>query len=63
VVPTLRAHCAGLGIRLLQRESTGARPPPTAGAVRFVGVVRWSDFDLFGAAARTRDAGRGYFMR
>jgi hypothetical protein len=32
--------------------------------VRFVGVVRWSDFDLFGAAQRERAMrAAGYFMR
>ena len=63
VVPALRAHCADLGIRLLHRESMvvdaldGQR-------VRFVGVVRWSDFDLFGAAQRERAMrAAGYFMR
>ena len=63
VVPALRAHCAGLGIRLLHRESivlTAADGQP----VRLVGVVRWSDFDLFGAAQRERAMrAAGYFMR
>lgn len=62
-LPELRAHCAGLGIRLLEREewvlqgSDGRR-------VRFCGTARWSDFDLFGPAQRDKAlrAG-GYFLR
>ncbi len=52
-LPALRVHCRSLGIRLLHRESVvlgGADGVP----VRFVGVVRWSDYELFGAAARPR---------
>jgi hypothetical protein len=61
--PALRAECDRLGLRLLQREST-----VLAGAdgrrVRFVGATRWSDFDLFGAAARERAMrAAAYFMR
>ncbi len=52
-LPALRRHCDSLSIRLLERESLlisdrdGRR-------VRFVGTVRWSDFDLFGDADRDR---------
>lgn len=51
--PALRAHCQGLGIHLLECEPwfftsrNGQR-------VRFLGTVRWSDFELFGAAGRER---------
>lgn len=51
--PALRARCTALGLRLLEREdcvlhgADGRR-------VRFLGTVRWSDFDLFGAARRER---------
>lgn len=51
--PALRARCAAHGIRLLERESV-----TLAGAdgrrIRFVATVRWSDFDLLGAAERER---------
>ena len=54
--PALRARCAAYGIRLLERERllfTSA----SGHVVRFVGTVRWSDFDTFGAAgARARHA-------
>ncbi len=60
--PALRAHCAGLGLRLLQRESiifTAA----SGQRVRILGATRWSDFDLFGAAQRTRaERAAGYFL-
>lgn len=63
VVPALRAHCAALGVRLLHRESlvmTGA----DGRRVRFVCAVRWSDFDLFGAAQRERSMrAAAYFQR
>ncbi|WP_326534411.1 metallophosphoesterase [Pseudorhodoferax sp.] len=63
VVPALRGLCTRLGIRLLHRESwlfdaaDGQR-------VRFLGAVRWSDFDVFGARERERSMrAAGYFMR
>jgi hypothetical protein len=61
--PALRQRCAGLGIRLLERERfivTDAQ----GHKVRFVGTIRWSDFDLFGAAGRERAMrSAGYFLR
>jgi len=51
--PALRAHCARFGIHLLEREHwlytsrSGQR-------VRFLGTVRWSDFELFGPPGRER---------
>jgi hypothetical protein len=61
--PALRAHCAALGIRLLERESLVLTS--AAGLrVRFVGTVRWSDFDLFGDAGRERAMrATGYFLK
>jgi Calcineurin-like phosphoesterase len=59
----LRALCQRLGFTLLERESllltdaAGAR-------IRVLGTTRWSDFDLFGAAARGRaERAAAYFMR
>ena len=61
--PRLREFLARCGFTLLQREALlftaadGTR-------VRFVGVTRWSDFDLFGAAGRERALrAAGYFQR
>ncbi|WP_029001525.1 metallophosphoesterase [Azohydromonas australica] len=59
----LRARCAELNFRLLERErlvwtaADGRR-------VRFVGTVRWSDFEVFGAAQRVKaQRAGGYFAR
>jgi hypothetical protein len=61
--PALREHVGRFGIRLLERESlvlTGA----DGRRIRFVGTVRWSDFDLFGDAGRERaQRAAGYFMK
>ena len=51
--PALRQRCAKYGIRLIERESLVLTS--AAGLrVRFVGTVRWSDFELFGPAGRAR---------
>ena len=61
--PALRARCADLGLRLLECESV-VLTDAAGRRVRFVATVRWSDFDLFGAARRERAlrAG-GYYMK
>jgi hypothetical protein len=63
VVPALREACADLGIRLLHREAL-VLDGADGRRLRFVGVVRWSDFDVFGAAQRERAMrAAGYFLR
>jgi hypothetical protein len=53
----LRERCAEVGLTLLERESV------VIDGVRFVGTVRWCDFDLFGAKHRSRAMRAGaYFM-
>jgi hypothetical protein len=61
--PALRDRCAQLGIRLLECESL-VLPDSAGRRIRFVATIRWSDFDLFGAAQRERAmrAG-GYFVK
>lgn len=61
--PALRAEAHRLGWTMLERESTILQD--TAGQrVRFVGTVRWSDFDLFGLSNRDGAMrAAGYFMR
>jgi hypothetical protein len=64
--PALRARCAALGLTLLEREAV-VRRGADGRRVRFVGTVRWCDFELFGAPgteafARARRAG-AYFQR
>ena len=62
-LPALRAHCAGLGLTLLERESV-VLTSAAGRRVRFTATTRWSDFDLFGAAQRDRALrAAGYFMK
>ena len=49
----LRERCRALGIRLLECESLIV-PAADGQRVRFLGTIRWSDFDLFGAKGRAR---------
>jgi len=59
----LRAACAERGIRLLEQEAW-TTSAPDGRRVRFVGTVRWSDFDLFGAAGQARAMrAAAYFLR
>jgi Calcineurin-like phosphoesterase len=61
--PALRSHAARLGIRLLERE-TLTLTDDRGRRIRFVATVRWSDFDLLGAAMREKAMrAAGYFMR
>jgi len=49
--PQLRARCESLGLRLLEREDCVLRGADGR-RIRFLGTVRWSDFELFGPAQR-----------
>lgn len=61
--PALRAHCARLGIVLLECESR-VLVARDGRRLRFLGTVRWSDFDVFGEAQRKRSMRAGaYFQR
>lgn len=61
--PALRARCADFGIRLLEREST-VLTDARGQRVRFVGTVRWSDFDLLGPMRQPQAMrAAGYFLR
>ena len=61
--PALRAHCAQFGITLLERESA-TLTARDGRRVRFVGSVRWCDFDALGVAQRPRALRAGaYFQR
>lgn len=61
--PALRAHCANLGLRLLECEAA-VLSAPDGRRIRLLGTVRWCDFDAFGPA-RHEAALRagGYFQR
>jgi hypothetical protein len=61
--PALRDQCAGHGITLLERDSV-VLASRAGRRVRFVGTVRWSDFDALGVAERPRALRAGaYFQR
>ena len=61
--PALRARCDTLGIRLLECERW-IHTSATGHRLRFVGTVRWSDFDGLGIAQRERAMrAAGYFLR
>ncbi|MES2960612.1 MAG: metallophosphoesterase [Pseudomonadota bacterium] len=61
--PALREYCARQGMTLLERESVVLRSRSGA-SVRFVGTVRWCDFDAFGPSKRERAMRAGaYFQR
>jgi hypothetical protein len=61
--PALRDHCAALGFTLLERESL-LLTSANGRRVRFVGTVRWCDFDLFGPERRDKALRAGeYFQK
>ena len=49
----LRARCQQLNIRMLECE-TAILTAPDGRRIRFVGTIRWCDFDLFGEDQRAR---------
>ncbi len=51
--PALRAHCTACSIRLLECEQV-VLAGDDGRRVRFVGTTRWSDFDAFGPAKRSK---------
>ena len=59
--PELRAHCEALGLTLLERERT-VLTDASGRRIRFVGTVRWCDFDLFGEARRAKALRAGVFF-
>jgi predicted phosphodiesterase len=59
----LRTHCEALGLVWLHRGEVVLQLQGEA-PVRFLGAIRWADFDLFGSAGRPRALrAAGYFMR
>ncbi|HET9822073.1 MAG TPA: metallophosphoesterase [Burkholderiaceae bacterium] len=61
--PALRSHCAAQGIRLLERD-TCVLSAPDGRRVRFVGTVRWCDFESLGPGRRDAAQRAGaYFQR
>jgi hypothetical protein len=60
--PALRARCIDLGITLLECESLVV-VDKQGRRIRFVGATRWCDFDLFGAAQRSRALRAGHYFQ
>lgn len=61
--PALRARCASLSMRLLEQERA-VLTGDDGRRVRFVGTTRWSDFDTFGPAKRSKAMRAAhYFLR
>ena len=61
--PELRRHCAAFGLTLLERE-TVVLTSREGTRIRFVGSVRWCDFDVFGPGGRAQALRAGsYFQR
>jgi hypothetical protein len=61
--PALRERVEALGFTMLERQSLVV-PAPDGRRIRFLGTVRWCDFDLFGAAQRERAMRAAtYFMK
>jgi Calcineurin-like phosphoesterase len=61
--PALHEHCARCGITLLERDSR-VLTARDGRRVRFLGTVRWCDFDGLGTAQRMRAMRAGaYFQR
>ena len=61
--PALRERCARLGLRLIECESV-VLSAPDGRRVRFLGSVRWSDFNVFGPTRHAAALRAGaYFQR
>lgn len=60
--PQLRRRCEQLGMTFLEQESV-VLTDATGRRIRFVGTIRWSDFDLFGTKGREKAMrAAGYFL-
>jgi hypothetical protein len=61
--PALRERCARCGLRLVEREAA-ILESPDGRRIRFLGTVRWCDFEVFGPARRPAAMRAGsYFQR
>jgi hypothetical protein len=61
--PRLREHCGRFGLRLLECE-TAEFTDRDGRHIRFLGTVRWCDFELFGPAGRAKAMRAGaYFQK
>jgi len=62
-LPAFRDHCAGLGLQVLERDEW-LHTDAQGRRVRFLGTVRWSDFEVFGTALQAKALkAAGYFQK
>ena len=62
-LPAFRDHCARHGLTVLERE-VHHHTAPDGRRIRFLGTVRWSDFDVFGPARQAKALkAAGYFQK
>lgn len=59
--PALRERCRSLGIRLIERERV-VLADRAGRRIRFIGTVRWCDFDLFGPRHQPKAQRAGGFF-
>jgi len=52
-MPAFRDHCARFGLTVLEQD-THEHTTPDGRRVRFLGTVRWSDFEVFGPARQAK---------
>lgn len=61
--PALRQHCGELGLQLLERQAV-VLTDANGRRIRFVGSIRWCDFEVYGAKHRDRAMrAAGYFVK
>lgn len=62
-LPAFRDHCARLGLRVLEQDEV-VHAAPDGRRIRFLGTVRWSDFEVFGPAKQAKAIkAAGYFQK
>lgn len=62
-LPAFRDHCAHLGLQVLERDEW-VYTDKQGRCVRFLGTVRWSDFEVFGPALQAKAIkAAGYFQK
>jgi Calcineurin-like phosphoesterase len=62
-LPAFRDHCARLGLQVLECDEW-IHTTPAGRRIRFLGTVRWSDFEVFGPALQTKAIkAAGYFQK
>ncbi len=62
-LPAFRDHCARYGLTVLEQDEH-LHTAPDGRRIRFLGTVRWSDFEVFGPAKQAKAIkAAGYFQK